>query len=99
MPAFLAGRALSLILSLFAASVVIFLVLEVVPGDPAAFMLGLNATPEAADALRESLGLGGPPIERYFHWVGGLLRGDLGISPSPGIRRLVQPWLGRPADG
>jgi peptide/nickel transport system permease protein len=80
MPAFLLGRLVSLTLSLLAASVVIFLVLEVVPGDPAQFMLGLNATPELADALREQLGLNGALHERYFAWLFGLLHGDLGIS-------------------
>jgi peptide/nickel transport system permease protein len=80
MPAFIAGRVISLALSLLAASIVIFVLLEVVPGDPAQFMLGLNATPEAAQALRESLGLNAPPVERYFTWLFGLFRGDLGIS-------------------
>lgn len=71
---------MSLALSLLAASVVIFLVLEIVPGDPAQFMLGLNATPELADALREQLGLNGTPVDRYFAWLFGMLHGDLGIS-------------------
>jgi ABC-type dipeptide/oligopeptide/nickel transport system permease component len=77
------GRLVSLALSLLAASIVIFLVLEVVPGDPAQFMLGLNATPEAAQTLRETLGLERPPVERYFGWLFGLLRGDFGISATP----------------
>ncbi len=80
MPAYLLGRFVSLALSLLAASVVIFLLIEIVPGDPAQFMLGLNATPELADALREQLGLNGPPVERYVTWVLGLIQGDLGIS-------------------
>lgn len=80
MPSYLLGRLLSLVLSLVAASVVIFLVLEVVPGDPARFMLGLNATPEAVATLRGTLGLDGPPVERYLEWVAGLLRGDFGVS-------------------
>ena len=80
MPSFILGRLVSLILSLIAASIVIFLVLEVVPGDPAQFMLGLNATPEATATLRTALGLDGPLLERYFTWVLGLLRGDFGIS-------------------
>lgn len=82
MPVFLLGRFVSLVLSLLAASVVIFVLLEIVPGDPAQFMLGLNATPELADALRERLGLSGPPVERYFTWLFGLFRGDFGISYS-----------------
>lgn len=80
MPPFILGRLASLVLSLIAASIVIFLVLEVVPGDPAQFMLGLNATPEATAALRTALGLDGPLLERYFTWVLGLLHGDFGIS-------------------
>ncbi len=80
MPSFLLGRAVSLVLSLVAASIVIFLVLEVVPGDPAQFMLGLNATPAAVATLRETLGLDGPLLTRYFTWVLGLLHGDFGIS-------------------
>lgn len=80
MPSFIAGRFISLALSLIAASIIIFLLLEIVPGDPAQFMLGLNATPEAAEALREALGLNAPPLERYFGWLFGMLRGDFGIS-------------------
>ena len=80
MPAYLLGRFTSLVLSLIAASVIIFLVLEVVPGDPAQFMLGLNARPDTLAALREQLGLNAPLLQRYFAWVLGLLHGDFGIS-------------------
>ena len=73
-------RLLSLGLSLVAASVVIFLALEVVPGDPAAYMLGLNAQEDTLAALREELGLGGSILERYLSWAGGLLTGDFGTS-------------------
>ncbi|MFN6980222.1 MAG: ABC transporter permease, partial [Gemmobacter sp.] len=59
---------------------VIFAVIEIIPGDPASFMLGLNANDDTLAALREQLGLGGGPVERYFAWVGGLLTGDLGTS-------------------
>ena len=57
MSSYLLGRLASLLLSLIVASIVIFLVLEVVPGDPAQFMLGLNASPDTLAALREQLGL------------------------------------------
>ena len=73
-------RALSLALSLAVASLVIFAVVEVVPGDPASYMLGLNATPEAIDALRDQLGLNGSLVARYIGWVGGMLTGDFGTS-------------------
>jgi peptide/nickel transport system permease protein len=77
---FLLNRLISLLLSLLAASIVIFFVLEVVPGDPAAFMLGLNASPDTVEALRNQLGLNAPPLERYFTWLFGLFRGEFGIS-------------------
>ena len=77
---YLLKRLLSLSLSLIAASVVIFLALEVVPGDPAAYMLGLNAQEDTLAALREELGLNGTVVQRYLTWAGGLLTGDFGIS-------------------
>ncbi|WP_224813653.1 ABC transporter permease [Hasllibacter sp. MH4015] len=73
-------RALSLTLSLVVASVVIFALIEVIPGDPAAFMLGLNATDEAIANLRAELGLGGSMVERYVSWVSGMVMGDFGTS-------------------
>ncbi len=73
-------RLLSLSLGLGLASVVIFTVLEVVPGDPASFMLGLNAQPDTVAALREQLGLNASAPERYVHWMMGLLQGEFGTS-------------------
>ena len=67
-------------LTLLAASLVVFLALEIVPGDPAQIMLGINATEDAVAALRERLGLDLPPVQRYLAWIGGVLRGDLGVS-------------------
>jgi peptide/nickel transport system permease protein len=74
------ARVASLGVSLAVASLVVFVALEVVPGDPAAYMLGLNASPEAVAALRAELGLDAGPVERYLGWVGGMLRGDFGTS-------------------
>ncbi|MEM8569346.1 MAG: ABC transporter permease [Pseudomonadota bacterium] len=73
-------RLISLILSLVAASVVIFVALEIVPGGPAAYMLGLNASPDAVAALRAELGLDASAPVRYVDWVTGMLVGDFGIS-------------------
>lgn len=70
----------SLLASLFIASIVIFVVIEIIPGDPAAFMLGLNAEPEAVEALREQLGLNASIPSRYFTWVIGLFQGEFGTS-------------------
>ncbi|MEM9032498.1 MAG: ABC transporter permease [Pseudomonadota bacterium] len=77
---FLLSRLVSLGLSLAVASAVIFCAIEVIPGDPAAFMLGLNAEPEAVAALRHELGLEGGLLERYLAWIGGMLTGDFGVS-------------------
>lgn len=73
-------RLLSLCLSLLAASVVIFVAIEVVPGDPASYMLGMNAQPDTIAALRDELGLNASAISRYVGWVMGMLQGDFGIS-------------------
>ena len=72
MGAFLLKRAVQGIVTIFAASIVIFLVMEVLPGDPAAFMLGLNAQPDTVAALRDQLGLNAPPLDRYIAWIGGM---------------------------
>ena len=76
----LGRRALSLLLALIAASVVIFVMLQAVPGDPAAFMLGMNASEDAVAALRAELGLEGPLVVRYLAWISGMLGGDFGTS-------------------
>lgn len=73
-------RLLSLILSLIAASIVIFAVIEVIPGDPASFTLGVNARPDTLEALREQMGLNASIPVRYFAWVTGMLTGDFGTS-------------------
>jgi peptide/nickel transport system permease protein len=73
-------RLVSLGLSLVVASLLVFLTLQVVPGDPASYMLGLNASPETVAALRAELGLDAGPVARYLAWVGGMLTGDFGTS-------------------
>lgn len=73
-------RLVSLIVSLAVASLVIFAVIEVAPGDPASFMLGINAQPDTLAALRAELGLDQSKVQRYFAWVGGMLHGDFGTS-------------------
>lgn len=73
-------RFVALGLTLLAAALVIFVVLEILPGDPAAVTLGLNAAPEALAALRVEMGLDKPAVLRFFIWLGGLVTGDLGQS-------------------
>lgn len=73
-------RLLSLIPVLFIVSIVIFMLIHLVPGDPAAMMLGEQATPAQIEALRETLGLNEPLVLQYIHWVRDIFRGDLGTS-------------------
>ncbi|MBR2574151.1 MAG: ABC transporter permease [Loktanella sp.] len=77
---FALGRLASLVISLITASIVIFAVVEVIPGDPATFMLGVNARPDTIAALRAEMGLDEPLIARYAAWVGGMVQGDFGVS-------------------
>lgn len=73
-------RLVSLTLSLIAASVAIFCVIEIIPGDPAAYMLGLNVADDTVAALRAELGLDQPAIFRYLDWISGMAVGDFGVS-------------------
>ena len=66
MTRYLSGRIVSLVLSLVAASVIIFLMLEMLPGDPAQFILGMNADPANLAALRAELGLDAPAVDPIF---------------------------------
>ena len=77
---YLLKRLMSLILSLAVASMVIFAVIEVAPGDPASFMLGTGAQEDTVAALRSELGLDQGKVSRYLTWVGGMLTGDFGTS-------------------
>ncbi|MBC7942331.1 MAG: ABC transporter permease [Chitinophagaceae bacterium] len=75
-------RLLSLALTLAVASVLVFAVLELLPGNAAEVILGDTATPEALAALRVQLGLDRPALARYVDWAGGLLQGR--SAPSIG---------------
>jgi len=80
MPLFILKRLITLVLTLLAASAVVFIVMEILPGDPAAIILGVNARDDTLAALRNEMGLDRPLAERYLTWIGGLVRGDLGTS-------------------
>ena len=67
---------------LFAASVIIFVLLRAVPGDPARIALGVTATDEDVAALAAQLGTDRSLVVQYFDWIGGLLTGDFGVSLS-----------------
>lgn len=66
--------------TLAAASVIIFIFIHLIPGDPIYVLLGDQATPEQVEALRTRLGLDEPLVVQYFYWIGSALQGDLGRS-------------------
>ena len=80
MSVFLLKRFATLLATLAGASALIFLVLEVLPGNAAQMQMGPDASAQAVQALAAQLGLDRPPLERYLHWIGGMIRGDLGLS-------------------
>ncbi|MES1199986.1 MAG: ABC transporter permease [Pseudomonadota bacterium] len=75
-----ANRFLSLLAALLAASIVVFALLDLLPGDPASFMMGLDANRDALAALRAELGLDHPAWQRYLAWMWGMAHGDFGVS-------------------
>jgi peptide/nickel transport system permease protein len=80
MLAFTIRRLLSTVMVMTTVAVFIFLLLHLSPGDPAAIIVGDNATPAQIDAVRKQLGLDDPLAVQFVRWLGGVLRGDLGIS-------------------
>ena len=82
MPLFVLKRLLSFVLTLLATSVVVFAVLELLPGNAAQVILGETATPESIAAMEEKLGLNQPAATRYLNWMGGMLQGQTGLSIS-----------------
>jgi len=82
---FLLRRLATFIATLAVASVVVFAVLELLPGNAAQVILGDSATPESLAAMEAQLGLDRPALERYTQWVGGWLRGETATSISYGV--------------
>jgi peptide/nickel transport system permease protein len=93
---YLARRLVIFAISLFVASVLVFVVLSVLPGDPAQAMLGTQATPDALHQLRHQLGLDRPLWRQYLDWAEGFVHGDFGVSATtqqpiaPEIRSRVE---------
>ncbi|MGI9153369.1 MAG: ABC transporter permease [Rubrivivax sp.] len=82
MGVFLLKRVATFLATLAVASVLVFAVLELLPGNAAEVILGDTATPESLAALQAKLGLDRPPLQRYADWVGGLLQGQTAQSIS-----------------
>jgi peptide/nickel transport system substrate-binding protein len=78
--AYLAGRVSVLVVTLAIATAIVFVIVQVVPGDPVRYMMGMQADPGNLAATRHALGLDVAPMRRYFLWVRGMLHGDFGLS-------------------
>jgi peptide/nickel transport system permease protein len=77
---FLFRRTIGFVFTLFAVSVVVFAVMNILPGDPALTILGIDSTEDARAALRQELGLDAPLLARYLDWISDALVGDFGES-------------------
>ncbi len=75
-------KLLTMVLTLFAVTLFVFLAFHVISGDPVTSMLGTEATPARAEALREELGLNDPVLVQYGRWAASFLKGDMGTSYS-----------------
>jgi len=93
----LIGQRLGLgLLLLWASSVLIFVGTTMLPGDVAQTILGQSATPEAVANLRQEMRLNDPAVTRYFSWLGGLAKGDLGTALTNGAN--IADSIGRRLD-
>ncbi|MFP3381913.1 ABC transporter permease [Tritonibacter sp. SIMBA_163] len=82
MTGYIIKRLISAVPVLLGISVIVFLIMAMIPGDPATAILGSYATPENVEKLNRDLGLDKPLVQRYFIWLGNMLQGDFGRSFS-----------------
>lgn len=82
MGGYILKRLISAIPVLFGITIIVFLIMSLIPGDPATAILGSYATPENVEKLNRDLGLDKPMFQRYFIWLGNMLTGDFGRSFS-----------------
>jgi len=73
-------RVAAFVATLFGVSLLVFVVVRVLPGDPALLIMGTQGSPEATARLRHAMGLDQPLLVQYVDWLGRALRGDLGVS-------------------
>jgi peptide/nickel transport system permease protein len=92
---FIVRRVLLGVLVLFLVSVVVFAATQALPGDPALAILGRSATPQSLAALRRQLHLDQPVLSQYWHWIVGLLHGNLGesLAAQEPVTTLLGPKL------
>src|ERR1051325_6275577 len=91
----IAERILLSLLTLLLVSMLIFLMLEILPGDVASRILGRDATPETLAVLRAQLHLNDPAMTRYLRWLAGMATGNFGtaLTSSRPIVRILEPRI------
>jgi peptide/nickel transport system permease protein len=92
MTRYILRRSMITIPVLLIVTMIVFAVMQLLPGDPARMMLGQEATPQALEAMRERLGLNRPLHEQYLSWLFGVLQGDLGrslVDNTPVVRAMA----------
>lgn len=82
MGGYIVKRLVSAVPVLLGITIIVFLIMSLIPGDPATAILGSYATPENVEKLNRDLGLNKPMVQRYFIWLGNMLTGDFGRSFS-----------------
>jgi peptide/nickel transport system permease protein len=90
---YLFQRAVLALVVIWGVTLVVFMIVQIVPGDPARVILGAYASEESVAAIRERLGLNRPILEQYLSWLGKALQGDLGsslITSQPVAPQLMQ---------
>src|SRR5215204_2154974 len=99
MTAYILRRLVMLIPVLLIVGTIVFSLMHITPGDPAAVMLGQSATPEQIEQLRDQMGLNEPLLKQFIEWFGGVLRLDfgesifLGMPVTEAIKDRVEPTL------
>ena len=82
MGGYILKRLISAIPVLLGITIIVFLIMSLIPGDPATAILGSYATPENVAKINRDLGLDKPLVQRYFIWLSNMLTGDFGRSYS-----------------
>ncbi len=92
MPIYILRRLLQMIPVMIGVTLVVFLIMQLVPGDPARMLAGEGASPEQIEAIRNSLGLNRPLWVQYFSYLGNVLQGDFGksiVTSSPVLEEIL----------
>ena len=90
MTLFFFRRLVNFLVTLIVVSIIVFAAMNVLPGDPALTILGLDATEDSLRALREELGLNLPLYQQYFRWLFNFLQGEFGTSLASGNVTIAQ---------